>query len=245
MNTRQVGVIWPEPVQPVHVEELERLAAPELQLDVEAMDLGPSFGPGVTLRFVEQLAVDPSIERVAQRMAARGAQALAYGCTSGSFSRGPDVDAAITARMQEASGLPATTTSTALVAALRLLDARRVAVLTPYVDEINDRLRSYLETSGFDVTAMVGLGRLVGIERIDPAETQTIVETQVDTPDSDAVFISCTGMCTADILAPMQQALAKPVLSANQVTLWKLAHLAGVPTASLEPIAQPPPVPIA
>ena len=234
MDRRRVGIVWPEPVQDGHFAELQRFVGPELLLDIEAVKSEPAPKQDITLALVEGLARDPNIADAAQRLVERGAQAVAYGCTSGSYVLGPDGDAAIIEQMRNAAGVPATTTSTAVVTALHTLGAQSVAVLSPHIDEINARLRAYLEAAGFKVAAMVGLNLSCDIESVEPAETRDIVESQVDRVDADAVFISCTGMRTATIIDEMEASLGKPVVTANQATLWHLGQLAGVSTAMPE-----------
>ena len=225
-------MVWPEPVQDGHLAELKPFVGSELHLDVEAVESDPRPEQDITLALVEGLARDPNIGQAAQRLAERGAQAVAYGCTSGSYVLGSSGDAAIIERMRTAAGVPATTTSTAVVTALRTLGVQTVAVLSPHIDDLNARLRAYLEAAGFTVTAMVGLNLSCDIEAVEPAETRDIVESQVDTAEADAVFISCTGMRTAEIIDELEASLGKPVVTANQATLWHVGQLAGVSTAT-------------
>ena len=232
MDRRRVGMVWPEPVQDGHLAELKPFVGSELHLDVEAVESDPRPEQDITLALVEGLARDANIGQAAQRLAERGARAVAYGCTSGSYVLGPSGDAAIIEQMRNAAGVPSTTTSTAAVTALRTLGAQSVAVLSPHIDALNARLCAYLEAAGFTVTAMVGLNRRCDIESVEPAETRAIVESQVDTADADAVFISCTGMRTAAIIDDLEATLGKPVVTANQATLWHLGQLAGVSTAT-------------
>lgn len=229
MGVGRVGVVWPEAVQAGHLAELELFVPPGLALDIESVDSAPEIGPeGITLAHVEALPRGPGIGRAAKRLAERGALAVAYGCTSGSYVLGPDADAAIVADMRTAAGIPATTTSSAAVAALRELGVRRVAVLSPHVDALNERLRAYLEASGFAVVNLAGLNRRGDIEAIEPEETLDVVSKDVDSPETDAIFISCTGLRTAAVINELEASLGKPVVTANQATLWHVAHLAGV-----------------
>lgn len=223
-----MGLVWPEPVQDRHRAELQAFIGPDLVLDIEPITTESAPEQNITLALVEGLARDPQNGQAAGRLAERGAQAVAYGCTSGSYVLGPEGDAAIIDEMQAASGLPATTTSSAVVEALRELGVQSVAVLSPHIDDLNDRLQAYLEAAGFTVAAMVGLNLRCDIEAMDPAETQEIVESQVDRLDTDAVFISCTGMRTAAIIDDLETSLGKPVVTANQATLWHAGRLAGV-----------------
>lgn len=231
MDKRRVGLVWPEPVQDRHRAELERFAGPDLVLDIEPVRTDPEPEQNITLGLVEGLARDPENGHAAGRLAERGARAVAYGCTSGSYVLGPTGDAAIIQQMQAASGVPATTTSSAVVQALRALGAQSVAVLSPHIDDLNARLHAYLEACGFSVASMVGLNLSCDIEAVEPVETRKIVESQVDRPDADAVFISCTGMRTAAIIEDLETSLGKPVITANQATLWRLGRLAGVARA--------------
>ena len=48
-----------------------------------------------------------------------------------------------------------------------------------------------------------------------------------DSPDAQAVFASCTNLPTYDLIAPLEAELGKPVLTANQVTLWAALRQAG------------------
>lgn len=228
VDTRRVGIVWPEPVQEGHRAELQRFVGPDVRLDIEPVRIEPEPEQNITLALVEGLARDPENGRAAGRLAKRGAQAVAYGCTSGSYVLGPNGDAAIIELMQAESGVPATTTSSAVAAALRTLGAQSVAVLSPHIDALNERLRAYLEASGFGVAAMVGLNLSCDIEAVEPGETRKIVESQVDRPEADAVFISCTGMRTAEVIGEMETSLGKPVVTANQATLWQVGQLAGV-----------------
>jgi len=219
-------------VQDRHRAELNRFLGPDLVVDIEPTRTDPEPEQNITLALVERLARDPENGRAAGRLAERGAQVVAYGCTSGSYVLGPEGDAAIIAAMQAASGLPATTTSSAVVAALRVLGVQSVAVLSPHIDDLNDRLRAYLEAAGFMVASMVGLNLRCDIEAVEPAETRQIVESQVDRSEADAVFISCTGMRTAEVIAAMEASLGKPLVTANQATLWHARQLAGISSAT-------------
>ena len=85
---------------------------------------------------------------------------IVYGGTSVSFLTGNrNSDGVLLQRMQsEASGIPCTTTTTAVVRALHAMNVRRIAVATPYNPEIDARLASYFEAVGFEVVSIKGEG---------------------------------------------------------------------------------------
>ncbi len=221
----RVGIVWPEPVNQTYSDEFERLT-PGAALHMQAVEPPPELSTGITLEHVLDIAADPNIEAAARKLGALGVRSVAYGCTSGSYARGTGGDIDIADRMQAASGAPSTTTSTATVRALRQLGVQRVAVLSPHVDALNERLRGFLTDSGFDVVRMTGLNKLGGIEEIPPESVATIVEEQADAADAEGVFISCTGLRTSSIVDDLERRLGKPVVGANQATMWDLLRLA-------------------
>jgi maleate isomerase len=153
---------------------------------------------------------------------------VTYACASGSFVGGADGERALHASMMSAGAPAATTTSGGLVAALRALGLTRIAVVTPYIDSVTERLLSFLAEHGVEVTASVGLGLLDHIWQVGYAEVVQAVAA-VDAPGAEAVFISCTNVPTYDIIGPLEHWLGKPVLTANQVTMWSALHAIGSP----------------
>jgi maleate isomerase len=152
---------------------------------------------------------------------------MVFACTSQSFVRGVGGDEDIVRRLEQATGVPATTTSTAMLRALRAVGARRVAVVTPYTDDYNVKLVEFLEGNGHQVVDMRGMQVLEGIGLISPEEVASYIRgTRHDL--ADAVFVSCTNFATADSLDLLEAELGRPVLSANQVSMWDALRLAGV-----------------
>ena len=112
---------------------------------------------GLGLAEISNRGYDAVIDRVATlaaELAADGAQALSLMGTSLSFYRGGQANEELKRVMTLASGLPATTMSDAVVRGLRAVGARRVAVATAYIDEVNRQLDAFLRESGFTPTAL-------------------------------------------------------------------------------------------
>jgi len=163
------------------------------------------------------------------------ASSIAFACTSGTFTRGVQFDKEAIERIKTVSkGIPATTTSTAVIEALHKLNIRNVAVGTPYTDEWNLKLKHFLETQGFKVVSMKGLqchGTNMDWEiSSKPSEVAYHLATEVDGTEADGVFLSCTGLRTAEVLEDLEEDLEKPVISSNQATMWKSLRLAGIKT---------------
>jgi len=175
------------------------------------------------------LAMRDRLPAAAAEVGSLGVDVVAYACTSGSFLHGRDSDAETCAELAGVAGVPAVTTSTAMVAALRTLGARRVAVVTPYIGPVADGAAAYLAQSGFEVVARRDLDLLSNLAkgRLGPEVSAGLVR-EVDLSDADAVMISCTNWRTFDHLAELEHETGLPVVSSNLATMWAALRLAGI-----------------
>ncbi|MBI4336760.1 MAG: aspartate/glutamate racemase family protein [Chloroflexi bacterium] len=156
---------------------------------------------------------------------------IIYGCTSGSLMGGVGWERGLEERIQKTTGVPAVTTATAVVEALRAMGMRRLAVATPYIDEINERERTFLEGHGFTVLSLESLGYAESykIPSTDP-ETVYNLGRSADRPEADGLFISCTNFPTLEVIDRLEQALGKPVVTSNSTSLWACLRRLGVDT---------------
>ncbi len=150
----------------------------------------------------------------------------AYACTAGSFVKGLAGEAALVAAMREAGAPAAVTTSGAMLTALRHLGLNRVATVTPYTTDLTIGLTSYLMEAGVEVVATSGLGLTSNIWEVPYARTAELVRA-TDTAEAQAIVVSCTNLPTYDLIAALEAELAKPVVTANQVTMWAALSVAG------------------
>ncbi|WP_431285198.1 maleate cis-trans isomerase family protein [Humitalea sp. 24SJ18S-53] len=172
-----------------------------------------------------------AVKAAADDLATAEVDVIAYGCTSGSIVCSlQDIVQDLTERAKA----PALATAGAVVAALRALGARRVAVATPYVDFVNESERSFLQDYGFEVASLHGLNlgetqeERRGIGRVPPEHVYRMART-CDRPDADAIFISCTNLPTLDVIAQIEADLGKPVVTSNQSCFWACLRMLGLP----------------
>jgi len=154
---------------------------------------------------------------------------LAFGCTSGSFVGGPGHDKKLIAIIEDATGVAATTTTTAVIRAFAILGVSRVALVTPYIDAVNEIEIDFLRQSGIEVTGCRGGGltETADIQALPP-EVSYRRAREADSAAAEAVFISCTGFRTIENLAALEADLGKPVISSNQATFADCLRLMGV-----------------
>lgn len=146
---------------------------------------------------------------------------VAYGCTAAGFIGGPARDAEIQQRLAVITGKPVVTTASAMIAVLKHIGARRIAVVTPYLDLVNERLRSYLEQSGITVTRLASFKAETtdALAAITPAQITALARDTM-TPDADAMFIACSQLPTKDILGDLERGFGRPVWSSIKATAW-------------------------
>jgi maleate isomerase len=186
--------------------------------------------PRATVEGVLSMAESREVEAATRLLAAAPVHVILFGGTSASFIKGLGWDQQIITRMAAVSGgTPATTTSTASVNALRALNIETLAIATPYIDEVNEFCRGFFTENGFNVANIRGLG----LERdhdIGNTSDETVYRLvkEVDCPQADAIFISCTNLRTIGVIRALEQDLRKPVVSAIQASFWECARLAGV-----------------
>lgn len=169
------------------------------------------------------------LEIAARRLAQQGAQEILFACTSGSLINGVGWDRIIAERIERASGVPGTSTTTAVLTAFRALDARTIAIGTPYIKEVDERERAFFEEIGFAVAYIEGLGCYTDPE-IGALRPETIVALaeRVDRPEADIVFLSCTSLNVAQEIDRIEEVIGKPVVTSNQASAWLLMHRRGI-----------------
>ncbi|HZF36687.1 MAG TPA: aspartate/glutamate racemase family protein [Candidatus Angelobacter sp.] len=153
---------------------------------------------------------------------------VAYGCTSGTVVIGEEK---VFARIREARpGVACTTPITAGIAGLQKLGATRIALLTPYVDEVNRMFRGFIEERGIAVPVMGSFnhGNDNEVARISQGSIKDAVRELAREPGVDGVFVSCTSLRVADIAEELEAELGKPVTSSNHALAWHCLRLAGV-----------------
>jgi maleate cis-trans isomerase len=167
-----------------------------------------------------------------ERLALAQPGVVLYACTSGSSLETGGFDRKLSERIARASGAPASTTSTAVAAALRALGIRRPAVVTPYSDQINERELAFFRELGFEPASLESFREedSHAIPRIAVEDTARLA-LKADRAEADGVFISCTNLATAAIIERLETELGKPVVTSNQATLWLGLRALGVTTA--------------
>jgi len=176
--------------------------------------------------------MNAEVEAGARYLATAKVDVIAYGCTTGSFYRGPGWDRDMIDLIQKAAGVPGVATSPSVVEALRSVGARTLSVATPYPDWNNRQLRAYLEALGFTVLNVEGEPRAAasgnqGINDFDPEDVIAFAS-KACRPEADALLCSCTAWRSLEAVAELERQVGKPVVTSNQASIWAAYRALGL-----------------
>ena len=149
-----------------------------------------------------------------------------FGCTSGTMAIGDDV---VRERIKAAKpDVETTDPITAGITGLKRLGCKRIAVLTPYPDDVNDVVARFITSKGMSIEAH-GSFKLVSSSatcRVTPDSIYDAGMALANT-DVDGLFISCTALRVSPVIGRLEADLGKPVVSSNQALAWHAMRLAG------------------
>ena len=183
----------------------------------------------VTPAALAEMLAEDQLEHAAELLVWADVDVIVFACTTGSLVHGVGWDRELVGRIERASGRSATTTTTAVLDALRAVGASSLAVATPYIEELNAIESRFLEASGFRVAGIAGLGCATDAEigRLEPADAVSLVE-RVDCSDADAIFISCTNFHCLPAIASLERQIGKPVVTSNLAGAWAALRQIGI-----------------
>lgn len=174
------------------------------------------------------LAMTERIEEAAELVADSGADLVVFHCTAvTTFS--PELEHSIKERVARASGKPTTATSEAIVTALKTLGARRIVMLSPYVEAINAREAAYFRGAGFEILDCAGLGcgDANAMMAVTPEHWREFALAHRN-QDAQAYLISCTTVRSADVIEELERDLGLPVVTSNTATAWHCLRKLGI-----------------
>lgn len=152
---------------------------------------------------------------------------VCYGCTSASMVIGDDK---VFARIRESQpNAKCTTPASAAVEAFKAMNAKRIAVLTPYREDVNLAVKNYLEQAGFEISVFGSFNEENDptVARIDSKSISDAITYLKDKADVDMVFVSCTNVRLMDDVCNIEKATGVPVTSSNHAMAWHAMRLAG------------------
>lgn len=180
----------------------------------------------------EQVAgLHEAAPRAAELLAHADVDVIAFACTTGSLYEGQGFDERIAERITAATGIRATTTSTAVVQALRSLGMSRVVLVTPYEPWLDELVVRFLGTHDIAVTRVAGPGLPYARDIVSVPPERIADEALADQKaleEADGVFLSCTAFRGLEAAAQVRARAGVPVVSSNEATFWAALREVGL-----------------
>jgi maleate isomerase len=223
MSTR-VGMIVPSSNTVAEVDFYRRLPA-DATLHTARMYLEETTPEG------EAAMLDDYLPTAISDLASARPDVMVFACTSGGALRGNDYEAQLIERIADQSGAKTFSVAAAVRRTIRAESPRRIGVITPYVDTLNDKIRESLEADGVSVKAIHGLGITDNftIAEVEPERIARFASECFGDDDIDLLFASCTNFRAIDARDEIQQALGIPVVTSNHAALAVVLEHIGAP----------------
>ena len=220
----RVGLLVPSP-NTVAETEFWRMAPSGVTIHTSRM---PFYADDGTAAFTN---MEQHVPRVLAEANTAAPTVIAYGCTASSAVGNPDEKEH---KLSQAAGRPTVTAAAALIAALRVFNAARISLVTPYPAYVNEKERKFFAENGITVDADESL--LVDPEQqklrnMFKVPTALLIERAValgSVDGVDAIVLSCCDMPTLDAIDAIEKQTGKPVVTSTQALFWRSLRAAGI-----------------
>ncbi len=138
-----------------------------------------------------------------------------------------DYDEAVTRRMSAGAGVPAITSAQAIGRAVRALGARRIAIVSPYSEAVNQRAaRLFASKHGLETVALEGFGATdsYAIGNLGPENARDAFA-RIDRREIEVFVVPGGNFPTMASIAAWEGEFGKPVVTTNQASLWAMLDI--------------------
>jgi maleate isomerase len=182
-----------------------------------------------TVKKEELAAMDGESDRCALELSDARVDVLGYACLVAIMSMGLGYHRVSEKRLHERTvdnggAAPVVTSAGALVDALKVLGAKRIVLVAPYMKPLTEMVVEYIRSEGFEVVDYRALEIPDNLEvgRRDPALLPAIVA-QMDTSKVDAIVLSaCVQMPSLPAVSQVEAMTGKPVVTAAIATTYAM-----------------------
>jgi maleate isomerase len=171
---------------------------------------------------------DSKILAAAELLADAKVDVIGWSGTSSGWL-GFDADLRLCERIRERTGIPATTAVLALNELLALRGVERLAFVTPYTGDVQERIVANYRSLGIDVVAERHLGIRVNHDfaGVAPEKLLTLMR-EVARHSPQAITTFCTNLRAASMAPHVERELTIPLLDTVSTTVWGMLRVAGV-----------------
>ena len=183
----------------------------------------------------ELAAMDAESDRCAIELSDARVDVMGYACLVAIMAQGAHYHCVSQDRLSavaraQGADIPVVTSAGALIDGLRVLRARRISLIAPYLRPLTDKVVAYIEGEGIQVQDSLALEipDNLAVAARNPLDLVPLVE-RLDHDGVDAVVLSaCVQMPSLAAIEIVQDKIGKPVLSAAVATTYQLLDRLGL-----------------
>ena len=182
-----------------------------------------------TTREAEIRMIEDFAPKAAADVGTAGLALLVFGCTSAGSLFGLEYDRKVCAKLGELAGCPPLGTISAVNEALDRRGFKRLAVLTPYIEDLTNAVAGAASTPMRKVVAAFGMGIHVNVELATPT-AQDIVDFAVKSlvgQSFDGIFVSCTNFRALEAVPELEKRFGVPVVTSNLAVIEAIGRRLG------------------
>ena len=174
-----------------------------------------------TTREGETAMIEKYARPAAKDLGTTNPDLLVFGCTSVGALYGLEHDAAFCDELGELAGCPALGTMNAVSESIISSGARRIALITPYNEELTAAVARALERDGRQVVAAHGMGITVNVELNDPRPDEIVefAKSKLKDQSFDTLFASCTSWRALEAKQDLEKLFDRRVITSNSAVL--------------------------
>ncbi len=218
MRVRRIGLLVPHTDTTLEWD-LQRAFAGQASIHTERIYLD-SVSIAAEIRMVEH-----ETPRALEYLRAIQPDVIVFGCTSAGALYGVEGEAAFTHGLGQSLGCPAVSAFGSVLAHLRRLDVKRLALFTPYTTEVHAKVTASIRETGVEIVweDWAGLERDEDIGNLDPSDIAARLGNAELPAGCDALFASCTNLRIDEVATSVASTLGLPVFGSNTAIIAALA----------------------
>jgi len=172
-------------------------------------------------REAELRMLEDDLPRAVKLIGTTTPDVVVFGCTSAGALGRLSHDDGIGELIEKGTGVRAVTVLRAVLTQLHAIGPRKVALFTPYLEDLTNGIASSLAEAGYPPVKAAGMRIRENHEigKVPPSEIVRFVESQIEGCTADCVFLSCTNWRAIEAIEPLQRKLGIPIITSNQAAI--------------------------
>ena len=179
---------------------------------------------------------DENILAAARLLADAKVHCIGWSGTSAGWL-GLEADRVLCQRIEDATGIPATTSTLALKEIMEKTGRKTLGLVTPYLDDVQSKIVFNFGNEGMQCVAEQHLGISVNFDFSEVSETELtfmVASVAAARPAPAAISTFCTNLKAAHLVARWEATYGIPVYDTVSTVIWKMLRMSNYDTTQIK-----------